>query len=157
MMRLDTYERYEPMTGVELLNAGVMTADGSTEAVGLEYAVGLPESHAPLCLFDHVREHDDEPLSAFAPLPWPGAGDCPDDRQITPAHARLFHIDSSGHTCFTPKEAAKTIERLEEMRFIEQLRAAFIAAAPAFATPSISSSGEMTLVVVSLNGIVWLG
>jgi hypothetical protein len=150
MPRLSTYKRYTPMTGVQLLNAGVMDAAGSRLATGLEYAVGLPEVYAPQVLEDYIgkKDMDHEPLSALAPLHWPGDGDCPDDRQMTPAHARLFHIDSSGHTCFTPEEAGATIKRLKQIQLIEQIRTALIVACPFFATPNISDSGEMSLIHV---------
>ena len=160
MMRLNTSHRYEAMTGPQLLDAGVMDESGGfTEATGLKYAVGLPESYAPRCLDDHVGFNvtSDEPLSAVAPLLWPGSGDCLEDRQITTAHARLFHIDSSGRTCFTPDEASATIKRLKQIRFIEQIRAALIALVPVLATPSAPSNSEMSLMNLSLYGIVWLG
>jgi hypothetical protein len=159
MPRLNTHEHYEPMTGVQLLDAGVMDAAGSRLATGLEYAVGLPEVYAPHVLEDYIGEKDmdNEPLSALAPLHWPGNGDCPEDRQLTPAHARLFHIDSSGHTCFTPEEAAATINRLKQIQLIEQIRTALIVACPFFATPNISDSGEMSLITLTLCGLVWLG
>ena len=64
-MRLDTSEHYEPMTGGQLLDAGVMSAACVTEATGLEYAVGLPESCAPHSFDKRVGDINHEPLTGW--------------------------------------------------------------------------------------------
>jgi hypothetical protein len=159
MMHISTSHRYFAMTGVQMLNEGLLDARGRRNAAGLEYAVGLPESYVPKDMWDHIGEKisDEEPVSAIAPLHWPGGADCPEEQQITPPNGRLFHIDSAGNTCWSPAEGVATMNRLKKLQIIEKVKAALLVKIPCFATPQRSTNAELSLLTISFDGIVRLG
>ena len=159
MMHIRTSHRYKAMTGVQMLNEGwLLDARGRRKAAGLEYAVGLSES-SRIDMWDHISEKisHQEPVSAIAPLHWPGGADCPEEQQINPPNGRLFHIDSAGNTCWSPAEGVTTMKRLKEMQLIERVKAAFLVIAPFLATPQLSMNAELSLLTMSFDGIVRLG